>query len=1268
MDGARLILNARYFHIAQPSEKATKYAFVAEAAAGLVNYIATRESVIYNYDEHYKEVDATEAQRETINQFLDAAPDIELSREYKAYYEDRSAANASALISRAAQYVYGATEGGDIKSSAPATRAQRERIREFVDKVPAIRQTPEYIDYKASPTRENASEVLSHALEVGLANAADPETLKIMLNYIAERPGVVHNEGKVHGLFTVNGAADLAAEKEAIAAHTGNIYSMIFSLRREDADRLGYDRQEAWSQLFAIKADKIAQALRVPTSNLHWVAAVHNTKHHPHAHFIAYSTDQKSRIYLSEDAIEQLKSEFVSEIFAEERHQIFAPREEARQQLEDRLEALFTQLEQNSDSAVANLRLPEKFTALRKSIESASGRHVYKYLPKDTKAMVDKLLDEISEVPEIKELLTEYNKYQQQLEAYYKTPDEPKPLSAVTMRSNLYPLKNLVVQCALQFDPSPPLPSEIGNSSAKTGSTSGFSYEIEEESESTQINEPYKVTWQTYDTRNWRDNMQAQGVSPLRNEPPYTGTADDKYRYAQHLRYDEKRPQDAILWYNLAEQLGHTEAAYQLAQYYLQKGEDQDIELGNYYLLKAKLGFEDTLLNSINAMQLHAISAGSTYADAIADFGPLETEEKKQQRAISRAAYFLGRIYITGIEIASIDGIESEDLPALQVETDPYKAAAYLEFAYNSGYKHAAYYLGNLYSHGKLSPTGTPDYEQAASWYIVDGDNPYCQSALAKISERLQDAVPGNTPVKTGSTSGFSFDEESESTNMTWQTDDTSSTRNSARTQRHSTSSRRSLYDEMAEEKYWHAQHLRYDAKSPKEAIEVYKEAEQLGHPEAAYQLAQYYLQKGANQNVKLGNYYLLRAKLGFEKALLNSNNALHIQAISNGSTYRDTIEAFGTLEMEDWNQKRALNRAAYYLGRIYITGIEISNIEGIEPEDIPALQVATDPQKAAAYFEFAYSSGYKHAAYYLGNLHFRGKLSPTNTPDYEEAINWYKADENNAYCKLALAKMTEHGQGFTPDAAAAEVLYRECLEANDYVTAEAAYAIAQMQHSEQLPLTDMQELYKKAAEIWLKDEFLENHNHIPLRLARMYEYGLGVPEDLSLAVKYYKLAVKTAQTEYKLGQLMQRIGGDAAEIYAHYAAARVGMLYAEEHRPASATAQQAVRLATMYRYGLGCDADRGAAVHWYTVAAARGSVYAQQRLEVMEAQRIRQEQQQNLSFAARLLNTIGNALRRQTLRDQQSVTATTDRRQRRMQRRLKRALGQRSDYENIIQ
>ena len=168
MDGARLILNARYFHIAQTGEKATKYAFVAEAAAGLVNYIATRESVIYNYDEHYKEVTATEAQREAINQFLEVSPDLELSREFKAYDEDRSAANASALISRAAQYVYGMTAEGDVKPSAPATRAQRERIQEFVNNRPSVKHRNTATTRHPLRVKTQAKYSLMHSKSVSL--------------------------------------------------------------------------------------------------------------------------------------------------------------------------------------------------------------------------------------------------------------------------------------------------------------------------------------------------------------------------------------------------------------------------------------------------------------------------------------------------------------------------------------------------------------------------------------------------------------------------------------------------------------------------------------------------------------------------------------------------------------------------------------------------------------------------------------------------------------------------------------------------------------------------------------------------------------------------------------------------------------------------------------------------------------------------------------------------------------------------------------------
>ena len=55
------------------------------------------------------------------------------------------------------------------------------------------------------------------------------------------------------------------------------------------------------------------------------------------------------------------------------------------------------------------------------------------------------------------------------------------------------------------------------------------------------------------------------------------------------------------------------------------------------------------------------------------------------------------------------------------------------------------------------------------------------------------------------------------------------------------------------------------------------------------------------------------------------------------------------------------------------------------------------------------------------------------------------------------------------------------------------------------------------------------------------------------------------------------------------------------------------------------------------------------------------------MNVASRLLMMIGNALRQQILRDQQPG-ARPDRKQRRQQRKLKHALGQREDHEQIYQ
>ena len=88
----------------------------------------------------------------------------------------------------------------------------------------------------------------------------------------------------------------------------------IISLRREDAERLGYNTAglDAAAPLSAqpdCPADKIAP------ENFRWYAAFHNAGHHPHVHMMAYSIDPKEA-YLTAQGIAEIKSGLARRFFA----------------------------------------------------------------------------------------------------------------------------------------------------------------------------------------------------------------------------------------------------------------------------------------------------------------------------------------------------------------------------------------------------------------------------------------------------------------------------------------------------------------------------------------------------------------------------------------------------------------------------------------------------------------------------------------------------------------------------------------------------------------------------------------------------------------------------------------------------------------------------------------------------------------------------------------------------------------------------------------
>ena len=124
----------------------------------------------------------------------------------------------------------------------PATDGQRKIIERIITDFPLSRVMFEYEDYLDNPTLSNASEFISRALEDNYDSIGKRENY---VQYIAQRPHVQKNGS--HGLFSsIEDDITLTHAAQEIANHTGNVWLPIISLRREDAERLGYNNADAW--------------------------------------------------------------------------------------------------------------------------------------------------------------------------------------------------------------------------------------------------------------------------------------------------------------------------------------------------------------------------------------------------------------------------------------------------------------------------------------------------------------------------------------------------------------------------------------------------------------------------------------------------------------------------------------------------------------------------------------------------------------------------------------------------------------------------------------------------------------------------------------------------------------------------------------------------------------------------------------------------------------------------------------------------------------
>jgi len=199
-----------------------------------------------------------------------------------------------------------------IPDDRPPTNKQTQLLAKLVKGFPDAKELMEYEDYSSHPTKATASALITLALE---SNWDRVQGMEGYAKYIALRPRA-ERLGE-HGLFGDDDNVDLSRVMDELDHYTGNVWTHIISLHREDAEQLGYDHAEAWRTLLRTYRNDIAAAMKIPPEDFHWYAAFHDEGNHPHVHMMAWSA-KPNQAYLSKDGIRQIKSTLTNQIFRAE--------------------------------------------------------------------------------------------------------------------------------------------------------------------------------------------------------------------------------------------------------------------------------------------------------------------------------------------------------------------------------------------------------------------------------------------------------------------------------------------------------------------------------------------------------------------------------------------------------------------------------------------------------------------------------------------------------------------------------------------------------------------------------------------------------------------------------------------------------------------------------------------------------------------------------------------------------------------------------------
>lgn len=638
----------------------------------------------------------------------------------------------------------------DTFKNDSSTEKQKKLIGKILRDFPDSKDMLEYEDYLKEPTLGNASEFITRALEDNVHEVAG---VKTYADYIATRPRAERFGS--HGLFTDDGVrVKLEDVSKELNEYKGNVWTVIISLRREDAERLGFNSGERWRDMLRTQTETIAKSFKISVEDLKRYAAFHNESHHPHVHLMVYSSEQ-AKPYLTQKGFMNLRSAFAKDVFADDLLSVYEKQTEHRNALRAQSRDVIAEIVSRINSGTYdNPAVETKLLELAERLSKTSGKKQYGYLKADVKAIVNGIVSELASDERIAAL---YDLWYEQREEVIRTYTEELP-DRIPLVDNpeFKSIKNVVIQEALNLTADRLIADEQDEQAENDSEVS------EPDTDEVEKQEYTPAPRAVQRSRMWQLYRSAKALLDRKNDAYDPNTAVDllieaaglgcgvaKYRLGKMFLRGEDVPKNidyALRWLEESVSEGNQYAEYLLGKTLL-RGEDVEQDLkraedllrrssnqGNRYasytLGKTLLDGELFLQNIPEAIRLLTDSADKGFTAAQYQMGKLLYRGEVIQQDVARAidflekavgqknpyaAYLAGKIRLTEAEIK-----------------DVLRAIRDFEIAAENGNDYAEYQLGKIYLYGKEVER---EYEKAIDYLssAAEHGNPYAEQLLHSI-------------------------------------------------------------------------------------------------------------------------------------------------------------------------------------------------------------------------------------------------------------------------------------------------------------------------------------------------------------------------------------------------------------------------------------------------------------------------------------------------------------------------------------------------------